>query len=96
VSIDGAHPFADAVTFVGLAARTPLRDWRDVLLPRYRAVELTPAYRTALLKLASAVDAMGYEVGCQLLVWRSREVADSITWFGRARSPERARCPGTC
>jgi hypothetical protein len=75
------HPFADAVGLVTLAAELPLRNWRDVVLPRYREVERTSAYRTALLALALAVDAMGYPLGRELLVCRSRAVAASIAWY---------------
>jgi hypothetical protein len=54
------RPFADAVAFVALAARIPLTDWRDLVLPRFREVRRTPEYQAARFELADAIGALGY------------------------------------
>jgi hypothetical protein len=74
------HPFADAISFVALAAEIPLRDWRDVVLPRYGEVRCTPAYQSARYALADACDAVRYPVAREVVMRRTAEVAHSIEW----------------
>ena len=41
------RPFACAVRFAAHPAKVPFREWRDVVLPCYRVLRLTQAYRAA-------------------------------------------------
>jgi hypothetical protein len=86
------RPFADAAAFIALAARLPLRDWRDIILPRHLQLARTPEYQAARIELADAIDAMGYPTARDVIVSRAAEVAESLSGTRPGCRSTLARC----